>query len=480
MTFRLAIRALTSRPVRSGVLVCGFGFGIAVMAALLGVGEVILDQARSPALRGGGHVLVSGATGTLGSARLIASNVFSSPSLAGRAVAFSPSLESRLYLVRPDRILAFKARGGIPSLERAIGDPETAGVGVWLDASTDRSWSSPDPGEVLRAMDRFHPIPKVPSRVASWAEWLYFNGRSRGTRFYLTFFFGQRNARGNRLAGVRLQLDRHGKLATYSDFTEISEDVLLANAPEVAIGQSRVHLEGLRYRVTLALRSEPEIESGSRSPARGLRENKTDLIGELTLDASPGRSLPPVAIHGAGGWVSGYVVPVLSGRLGGALRIGDEVINLDDGTGYHDHNWGFWDGVSWQWGQVTGDGLSIVYGRVRPPGDAADPARVPGFLAVLGAGGPLGISADVSIEETDDPNLGRPRLIVVEARGESLGLRMELDVEGAVRTPLNRGPFGGRLYDSSFLQLRGPCRVEGRIAGRRVSFSAAGSAETFR
>src|SRR2546426_3735811 len=112
MTLRLAARSLLTRPVRSAVLACGFGFGIAVMASLLGVGEVILEQARSPALRGGGDILISGATGTLGSARLIASNIYSSPRLAGRVVSHSPSLESKLYLVRPDRILPIEARGG--------------------------------------------------------------------------------------------------------------------------------------------------------------------------------------------------------------------------------------------------------------------------------------------------------------------------------------------------------------------------------
>lgn len=52
MILRLALRSLATRPVRTAVLACGFGFGIAVMAALLGVGDVILEQAHSPALEG--------------------------------------------------------------------------------------------------------------------------------------------------------------------------------------------------------------------------------------------------------------------------------------------------------------------------------------------------------------------------------------------------------------------------------------------
>ena len=34
MILRLALRSLATRPIRTAVLACGFGFGIAVMAAL--------------------------------------------------------------------------------------------------------------------------------------------------------------------------------------------------------------------------------------------------------------------------------------------------------------------------------------------------------------------------------------------------------------------------------------------------------------
>ena len=126
------------------------------------------------------------------------------------------------------------------------------------------------------------------------------------------------------------------------------------------------------------------------------------------LTARRGYSLPPIAITGARGWVSGYVVPVMSGALDGAIRVGDETLPLSGGTGYHDHNWGFWEGVSWQWGQVQHEGLSILYGRVFPPADAADASRVPGFMMVLGPDGALGQATRVTIDETMEPTLDRP------------------------------------------------------------------------
>ena len=62
MIGRLALRSLTAHPVRSAVLAAGFGVGVAVMAILLGVAAIVLQQAQSPALVGGGDVLIRLAT----------------------------------------------------------------------------------------------------------------------------------------------------------------------------------------------------------------------------------------------------------------------------------------------------------------------------------------------------------------------------------------------------------------------------------
>jgi hypothetical protein len=164
----------------------------------------------------------------------------------------------------------------------------------------------------------------------------------------------------------------------------------------------------------------------------------------------------------------------MSGRLAGWLTIGGTRVPLD-GSAYHDHNWGFWEGVSWRWGQVQHEGLSYLYGRVFPPADAADAERMPGFLMALGPDGPVGYATRVTIEETDDPSTNRPRRIVVQGRSGSLDLRMELSVENLI---VNRGSmFGG---GADFLQLRARYHVSGRAGDRNVDFTADGAAETFR
>ena len=314
-------------------------------------------------------------------------------------------------------------------------------------------------------MDRFHPVPEVPARADSWAEWLYFNGASGDTRFYLTFLVGPRVGAFHRRAAVRLQLERNGETVTYFDREVIAEDALLAQAPDIRIGNSHVRLAGRRYHVKLALHAEDR----GASP----------VSGEITIDAVPGRSIPPFEIGGAGGWVSGYTVPVLSGPLGGALEIGGEVISLDGGVGYHDHNWGFWEGVTWQWGQVAHGDLSVLYGRIEPPADVAALERIPGFLAVLGPEGALGFSTEVTIEETDDPESGQPRSIVVRGAGKSLHLELVLTIEAASSTRLGT-PLGDESSGGRFLQLRAAYRVTGTVGSREIEFAALGSAETFR
>jgi hypothetical protein len=448
---RLALRSLAVRPIRTAVLACGFGLGIAVMAALLGVGDVILEQARSPQLSGGGDMVVSGGFGLIENAPFVLSSVRS------LATTASPSRRDTVYLMREDGAIPVLARGGVPSLEKAIGDREVKDVTAWVDAPEDERWKHVDQAALLRAFDRFHEPPDLPEFASSWAEWLYFNGRTKDgrTRFYLTFITGPKTRRGFRSAGVRLQLDRDGKTTNYAAAADVDEQAVLASAPDLDIAGSTVMLEGTRYRIALRL---------------------PGASADLLLDPDPGRSLPPAVLHGARGWLSGYVVPVLSGRLSGTLTAGSDTVRFDDAAGYHDHNWGFWRDVRWQWGQVAGPDLSFIYGRVFPPADVADADRIPGFLGVLDKAGIAGVATNVTISEhrPEGDAKAAPLSIDITARGSGLNLRLSFATERAVRTALAMTAGG-----SDFLQLGGTYRVEGRAAGRSVDFTARGAAETF-
>lgn len=461
MILTLAIRTLFAHPVRSAVLAAGFGLGVAVMAILLGVGRVVLEQARAPELSGGGDVLVSGHAGTVTAARVLLAGALKSTPLEEQTRAASPWSRATLYLVDDAGTLPVRARGGIPTLERGIGDPEVEGQ-PWLDTPADTRWTAPAPDDLLRAIDRFHPVPDVPARASSWAEWLYFNGRSADARFYLTFMVGPRQPDGaspGRIGGVRLQLDRGGEVESFSAAALLTEHEV-ARAPELTIANNRVRLDGARYIATLDLRS-----------SQGKR-----VTGTITLAGAPERLMPPVEIFGARGWRTGYVVPVMSGALSGSLNVDGTPVTLDNGVGYHDHNWGFWEGVSWQWGQVHHGELSFLYGRVFPPADAADPERMPGFLGAIGPEGPLGYTTNVTIEEINTVG-GRPERIVIRGRNATLDLTLTFSVNDAVVNRMQGGALGSGL---DFLQMRGTYDVRGRISDRDVSFTSAGAAETFR
>ena len=459
MIVLIAVRSLAARPVRSAVLAIGFGLGVGVMAALLGVGAVILEQAQAPALVGGGDVLVGTATGRVPNAPFVLYALRPGGPFGRGVRTLAPSIRDTLFLRHGSRAIPVRVRGTIPSSDLTLGDKETAGQ-PWTDTPADRDWVTADAGRVLRSIDRFHAIPDVPARAASWAEWLYFNGIAGGTRFYLTFMTGPEVTPGRRAVGVRLQLDRAGTMTTYSSSVETDAASIVADAPDLTAGTNRVRLVGTDYHVTLDL---PADSGGGR------------VRGAVVVHGDPDRSVPPFVLEGSGGWVSGYTVPVMAGTMDGALEVDGRAIDLGGGTAYHDHNWGFWDGVSWQWGQVQGGGVSFVYGRVYPPADAADSRHLPGFLAVLGPAGPLAFSTAATIEETNAPGSDRPVRILVHVADERFTAVLDLAVDQTAVTRMRQPRITAARHESGsaggaidFLQLRARYTVHARVGAERV------------
>jgi hypothetical protein len=120
--------------------------------------------------------------------------------------------------------------------------------------------------------------------------------------------------------------------------------------------------------------------------------------------------------------------------------------------------------------------VSLLYGRVFAPPDAADPERIPGFVGILGPDGPLGYATTVRIDEDNDRN-GRPQRISITARSASLDINARFDVGSVVTTRSQQGPLANQV---DFLQLRGQYTVDGTAGTRTIHFTAPGAAETFR
>ena len=228
MILRLALRSLLARPARSAVLACGFGLGVAVMASLLGIGEVMLEQARAPALRGGGDVVILGATGQVTSARHVLSSVLQQRAALGagrRHVADAAG--SRLPRARgargPDSCEGRSAepraglrgsrdvfRGG---LDGHCGRRRLGLARTWRGPAVDGSLS-PDPGRagpsgllggvaVLQRPQRREPLLSHVPRRSPAAERPTHRGRAAAARSRgaAKLLLGDRRARGRACAG---------------------------------------------------------------------------------------------------------------------------------------------------------------------------------------------------------------------------------------------------------------------------------------
>ena len=59
----------------------------------------------------------------------------------------------------------------------------------------------------------------------------------------------------------------------------------------------------------------------------------------------------------------------------------------------------------------------------------------------------------MTIDESIEPSLDRPARIAVRGTSPSLDLRLEIDVDSAIRTPWRGGPFAGEGLNFLFLSL---------------------------
>jgi hypothetical protein len=183
---------------------------------------------------------------------------------------------------------------------------------------------------------------------------------------------------------------------------------------------------------------------------------------------------------GSGGFISGYTVPALRASASGTLCVDGSCEQLTDAQSYHDHNWGVWRGVSWDWGAARAGQYTFLYGRVYPPDTTAS---VPPVLVYLIDS--LGFRAVfrpklISYEDGRTVRLGSTVLRVPsrasfsDVRGEDT-LRIELSIEDAIATRTENGrkhPY--------FIQMKGTARISGRIEGTPLTGTGTGFFETYR
>lgn len=485
----LAWKSLSDRPWRSALLLLGYGLGVAVMIALLSVGDALLSEARDRDLAAGGDLVllpqgvdpavlkVNGVTGlyfTIPHAGFIVRDVLAGPRLAGDVVAAAPQLSARLVYMRVrGKVVPAAASAGIPSLDRAAhATPTVPGAD---DEPADRAWLDPAPADALNASDRFHAPP--PGDAGAWAEWDYFTftDAHSGAYGYLTLLAG-----GEGRGAILFRLRRPGQaVEDLAIPVRIRPGALSTNTASQRLGPGRVTIDGNQYHVTV---------------------QDSRLRVDLRLAPDAGFSLPPVELD-EGSLISGYVVPAVRGRMTGTVRTARASLRLERAPAYHDHNWGTWRGVTWEWGEASGPAGAVLYGAIHSTG--ATGVETDGRPAALflwassGAhrGGLMGIFPVRSITYSGwrpGPRLGGHTLaapgevmIVAESGPDTVRVRVQIRDALASRAPVQASPGTQpatgtvRLPARAFLQLRGEADVRGTVDGRPFAWSGPAASETF-
>lgn len=497
MIWQLALRNLGFRKLRTLFLLAGYGLGVAVMVVLLSVGDAMIAQASDEKLVGGGDVTVlpegldvevmkTGGVGgmffSIANARFLYQQLLASPRNVSLVRAVAPQIESKLvYVTLPDdREVSVRASGEIPNATSAVGAPATLSAGTWASDDGDRRWTSPTLMELRHDADHFHLPPRETAAPESWGEWHYFNLMSSDTRrwYFITYIVAGAVPDGAWAAQVLITAHETGRAPRRFSATVPKRDVRFstrdADLQFGEAGQVVVAADG-RY----LLRATARAEDGGGEVLR------------LDLRVSPAnRAYFPGATLLAGDAPSGYAVLGLRASADGSICIAVRCDNFSDAQAYHDHNWGTWQGVTWDWGAARAGSYTILYGRVRPAA-SGDAPETPLFVYLVDSLGFRAVFRPQSIVYDDaravpGPGRGPSTARLRDVRGsDTLDLRLE--IEDIVATDTRRGfiergagETARRLQAPWFLQMKGRATLSGRVGGIGVAGSGAGFFETYR
>ena len=471
MYWTLAMRHLLVRPGRALVLLLGYALGVAVMIVLLSVGGAMLDQSRDASLVGGGQLTalpegvdveamrtggLAGMFFGINGARFVSRELIGGQRQRGMVDAVSPTLEQKLLFVSThDTTWTVRAGGELPAAARAAGAGLRLLAGAWADSRDDTAWQAPDAQALYDQLDHFH---RPPPGDSTWAEWHYFNlVVSDREWWYITLLVG--GEAGGRARGGEVLVTHRSPDGSYRRFTSgvgadrVTFDTVHA---DVVVGTSNVTQRDGRYR---------------------LRGRAGDATFDVLLTPRAHHYFPSVEL-GADAAGSGYVVPSLDGTASGQLCAGTVCRVVRDVPAYHDHNWGSWSGVTWEWGAGQGPAHSILYGGVL----AADRAGAD-IPFVLGIEDSLGLEQvyrfDAIAHAGSRPVPGMPgvstpdSLWFTAARLRDTLRVVIVVVDAAASRSAAAGP--GRV----FLQMRGRWRASGTAAGQLVADSGTGFFETW-
>jgi hypothetical protein len=459
------------------------------MIVLLSVGEAMLEQSRDVSLVGGGEVTIlpqgidieamrtggiSGMFFGIDRARFLVRQVFGGMRNRHLVRAVSPSLEGKLlYLRHGNRVVPVRAGGEIPSRAAAVASGLSLLSGNWQDSPADSGYIAPTAQQLYDELDRFH-LPLRPD--STWGEWHYFNLVTAPDEWwYLTYLIGGEVSRKTR---AHQGSDRWGgQILVTHRRVDGMYDRFVAQAPPAEIG----------FDTARADLSVGESSVRQRNGVYRLHGEARGGGGTVKIDVqlvpAPNRYFPPVELRDDE-FLSGYVVPGLVASASGRICVANRCSVFRDVPAYHDHNWGVWRDVTWEWGMARGSELALLYGGVYGPerGVAGDGSSVrsPFFLTVVDSFGVMQVLRFDRIDyQGARPAAGTGRFTSPErfdllAVRERDTLRLGVEVEDALSTEMKSGGFR-----RGFLQMRGHFTLSGQLLGKTVADSGAGFFETY-
>lgn len=480
MIARLVWASFLQRPGRSVLLLGGYALGVGVTIVLLSVGGALVEQAADKELVGGGDLIVLPTgidletlkTGGVGSmfyaieqASLLYRDVLAGPRFEDRVAAAAPWIDDELlYLEADSGLVPISAGATIPGLAGSLDVAPTVVAGAWDDLEADRRWRNPTDAELYRSLDALHLPRGTAATDSTWAEWHYFNVLLPDSGWlYLTHMVAGQvpdGRWGGRMLATRV---RPGSAGHVYDRRVPSEQVTFTEGrPDLVIGGSSVTIED-DGRYTVVARIPSETGGGP-------------LTVDLSVAANSRRYLPPVEI-GGGGIVSGYTAPLLDARADGRVCEGSRCLQIEGARTYHDHNWGTWGGVTWDWGQAQAGDYSVLYGGVSE-GDRARSATGPRILYLTDDYGFAGIFSIRRLTTwwPDGHERSAPDSISILATSGADSLELRVDVGHARATPV---PLWVDSPAALFFQMRGSATLSGHLRGAPIRGEGGGFFETW-
>jgi hypothetical protein len=475
--FILALRHLLVRKLRSLFLLVGFSLGVGVMIVLLSVGQAMLEQSRDASLVGGGEVTVlpqgigveAMRTGGLAGmffgidrARFLVRQAVGGERHQALVRTVSPAIEGKLlYLRHGGQTIAVRAGAEIPSRSRSVGSGLDIRSGHWEDSKADSSYMAPTRQQLYDELDRFH-LPAT--RDSSWGEWHYFNlVVSPDDWWYVTYLIGGKDLAGQLLITHRRPNGRYQRFVSLVPEGRVTFDTSHA---DVKLGNSSVRQRAGIYRL------------------QGTANGRSGTVSlELEIVPAPNRYFPPVGLASES-FQSGYVVPGIVATGSGRICVEHRCSRFADIPAYHDHNWGIWRDVTWEWGAARGRRVSLLYGGVHEPGYSGEQGSVDGatpfFLTLVDS---LGIKQVLRFGRIGYQGLrpaagaagaSSPEGFTLLANRGPDTLHLNVRVLDALATSMRTTGFR-RL----FLQMRGRFHLTGKVLGQVVADSGTGFFETY-